>query len=127
MAVGRKPLGACGTGRRVASFRPCEEAMPVYRLIPAADAADSNWDRAINQGEVVVRANSTGEARALAALAEAQAAGAAVASTQVSASALMDDKLYTVREEPPGQWPEGADGVLEAKWRFTRGYVPADD
>jgi hypothetical protein len=101
--------------------------MPAYRLVPVAGDHDPNWDRAINQGEVVVRAHSSGEARAVAALAEAAAAGAVVPSTQVSASAFMDDKLYTVRDEPPGRWSDGPAGILEARWRFPSGYVPSDD
>ena len=43
--------------------------MPIYRLLPSAPPDDPNWDRALNQGEVVVRAASSGAARAMAALA----------------------------------------------------------
>ena len=34
--------------------------MPVYRLVPIAAADDPNWDRAVNHGEIVVRAASSG-------------------------------------------------------------------
>jgi hypothetical protein len=45
--------------------------MTIYRLVPSAPADDPNWGLAINHGEVVVRAHTTGEARAIAALEEA--------------------------------------------------------
>jgi|SRR5690606_28086568 len=104
--------------------------MPVYRLVPIADADDPNWDRAINQGEIVVRAASSGEARAIAALAEAEAATGAppLATTQVRASALMDEKLYAVRDAPFDAWPgDGPPQVLAGSFHFPDDYVPIVD
>jgi hypothetical protein len=104
--------------------------MSVYRLIPAAAPDDPNWDRAFDQGEVVVRAGSAGEARAIAAIAEAAAAlgREPELTTQVGHSALMDDKLYAVREEDIGQYPaEGPSEVLSAAFRFPTGYTMHDD
>lgn len=104
--------------------------MPLYRLVPIAAPDDSNWDRAINQGEVVVRARSSGEARAIAAIAEAAAATGTTPelTTQVTASALLDEKLYAVREEGAGTYPiEGPDEVLSASFHFPRGYSMHDD
>src|SRR5690606_5831772 len=116
-------------GRRIRS--PTRRSiMPLYRLVPIAAPDDPNWDRALNQGEVVVRARSSGEARAIAALAEAEAAAGepALATTQVRASAFMDDKLYAVRDEPNGQWPEeGEPGVVDAAFAFPPDYVAMDD
>jgi len=34
------------------------ESLALYRLVPTARPDDSNWDRAPNRGEVVVRARS---------------------------------------------------------------------
>ncbi len=104
--------------------------MPLYRLRPTARPGDTNWDRAINQGEIVVRARSSGEARALAALEEAEAAAGApaAATTQVRASAFMDEKLYTVEDEPAGRWPaEGPAGVVDGMFDIPRSYVPIGD
>jgi hypothetical protein len=104
--------------------------MSIYRLVPIAAPGDPNWDRALNQGEVVVRAGSAGEARAVAAIAEAAAAVGREPelTTQVGHSALMDDKLYAVREEEIGQYPaEGPPEVLSAAFRFPEGYTMHDD
>lgn len=104
--------------------------MPIYRLIPAAAPDDSNWDRAINQGEVVVRASAPGEARAVAAIAEAAAATGRPPelTTQVTASALLDEKLYAVREEEIGQYPaHGPNEVLSADFHFPDGYIVHED
>ena len=104
--------------------------MPLYRLVPIAAPDDTNWDRALNQGEVVVRARSSGEARAIAALEEAEAAAGepALATTQVRASAFMDDKLYGVEDETGGAWPaDGEPGVVDGAFTFPPDYVPADD
>jgi hypothetical protein len=66
----------------------------IYRLIPGAPLDDHNWRRAAHQGELVVRARSSGEARAIAARAEARAAGVRQPSTgQVLASAVADPVL----------------------------------
>jgi hypothetical protein len=100
--------------------------MPIYRLLPSAPPDDPNWDRALNQGEVVVRAASSGEARAMAALEEARAAVGAIpnSTTQVRASAFRDEKLYTVREDDSGEFPAaGPVQVLRANFRFPEDYV----
>ena len=104
--------------------------MPVYRLVPVADADDPNWDRAVNHGEIVVRAASSGEARAIAALAEAEAAAGTppLATTQVRASAFMDEKLYAVRDAPFDAWPaEGPPEVLAGSFQIPDDYVPIVD
>jgi hypothetical protein len=98
----------------------------VYRLVPTAGPGDGNWGRAANQGEVVVRARSSGEARALAARAEARAAGApAMTTTQVMASAFYDPVLYGARLDGSGAFPpEGPPGVLaSANLRIPADYL----
>jgi len=87
----------------------------IYKLVPSARPDDQNWDRAINQGEVVVRAVSSGDARIVAAYAEAAALSLKApveATTRVSASAFRDSKLYTVVDDTSGEFP--ADGPREA-------------
>lgn len=104
--------------------------MPVYRLVPIAAPDDPNWDRALNQGEVVVRASSSGEARAIAALEEARAAIGKMpqSTTQVRASALRDEKLYAVRDDHSGEFPAaGPVQVLRAHFSFPPGYVTQQD
>lgn len=78
--------------------------MPIYRLVPAAPINDPNWSRALNHGQVIVRAHSTGEARAIAALEEASIryGGVPPTTTQVVASAFRDEKLYTVIPDTTG-------------------------
>jgi len=101
--------------------------MTVYRLIPTADPDDPNWDRAINHGEVVVLAQSTGEARAVAALAEAVwfSEGVPRATTQVTASAFMDERLYTVVEDDTGTFPDtGPVRVLVGNFSMPEDFVP---
>lgn len=74
--------------------------MHVYRLVPIAPPDDPNWDRAINRGEIVVLARSSGEARAIAAIADSDTDnGIAKITTQVAASAVLDSKLYGLRHE----------------------------
>ena len=101
--------------------------MAIYRLVPAAPPDDPGWELSLNQGEVVVRARSSGEARALAALAEASHRTNAVplSTTQVIASAFRDEKLYTVHEDVSGVYPEaGPDDVLSADFHFPADFVP---
>ena len=96
----------------------------IYRLVPIAAPDDPNWDRATNQGEVVVRALSSGDARAVAAYGEAQAINLreARATTGVIASAFRDAKLYTVHLDTSGEFAdEGPRRVLRATFE-----VPAD-
>ena len=85
----------------------------IFRLEPAADAGDPNWDRAPNQGVVIVRADSPADARIVASEAEADflesdAKPGDGVSTRF-ASAFRDDKLYSVEEDSSGQWPAQGD------------------
>ena len=100
--------------------------MTIYRLVPSAEPDDPRWQRANFQGEVVVRAHSSGEARAIAALEEASVALGTVpmSTTQVTASAFRDEKLYTVREDHSGQYAdEGPVRVLRADFEFPLGFL----
>jgi hypothetical protein len=81
------------------------ERLAIYRLVPIARPDDPNWDRAPNRGEVVVRARSSGDARVVAAQAETEAGKQGLFTTEVTASAFLDEKLYTVRDEPEGRYP----------------------
>jgi hypothetical protein len=95
-------------------------ATRVYRLVPIAPPDDTGWGGALYQGEIVVRARSSGEARALAARAEAAAAGEARTTTQVVASALREPRLYAVRRDGSGQFPDaGEPGVLRGTFSFS--------
>jgi len=73
--------------------------MGIYRLRPIARPDDQNWDHATNQGDVVVRARSSGDARVVASEAEAIASGITdlKATTKLIASAFRDPKLYSVQ------------------------------
>lgn len=97
----------------------------IYRLIPGAPAVDHNWRRAAPQGEIVVRARSSGEARALAAEAEARAAGVRQPTTgQVLASAFEDPVLYFTRLDDRGVFPnEGPIGVVSGSLSAPTGWV----
>lgn len=102
----------------------------VYRLEPVAPAADPNWDLATNQGVVIVRALSAGDARAIAAHAEAAATGGTLkpGATQIEASALWDPALYHVALHGGDDYPqEGPREVLAAEFTPPEGYVPARD
>lgn len=76
--------------------------MEIYRLYPRAEALASNWDIAANHGVVVVRAKTSGDARLVAAEAEARAAEPGRHENDdvfsVRASAFTDDKLYGVQK-----------------------------
>jgi hypothetical protein len=90
------------------------ERLSLYRLIPIAGPDDTNWDRAPNRGEVVVRARSSGDARVVAAQAETEDGRAGIFTTAVSASAFLDEKLYAVRDEASGRYPiDGPREVVE--------------
>jgi hypothetical protein len=85
----------------------------IFRLVPAAEPYDLNWDRAANHGIVVVRAASPADARIVASEAEADflesdAKPGDGVSTRF-ASAFRDDKLYSVEEDSSGQWPAQGD------------------
>jgi hypothetical protein len=102
----------------------------IYRLVPVAPTDDPNWDLATNQGEVVVRALSSGDARIVAAHAEAAAIihRPPLATTQIFASAFRDEKLYHVVEDTSGEFPaDGPRTVLRANFHVPEGYVPAAD
>jgi len=93
--------------------------MGIYRLVPIARPDDSNWDRTTDQGEVIVRARSSGDARVVASEGEARAAGKdpAVETTQLLASAFRDPHLYAVRLVSDTRYPaEGPREVLEASF-----------
>lgn len=101
--------------------------MTIYRLMPTASPEDPAWDLSLNQGEVVVRAQSSGEARAIAALAEAslRTESDRLQTTQEVASAFRDEKLYTVHEDDSGAFPEaGPNGVLSANFHFPVDFLP---
>ena len=102
----------------------------VYRLVPVAHPDDPNWKRAVSQGEVVVRARSSGDARVVASHAEAAAITLREpqSTTQVEASALRDPKLYHVVQDDSGRYPaEGPRGVLEAMFQVPDDYILSSD
>lgn len=104
--------------------------MPIYRLVPAALPADPTWDRAPNHGEVLVRASSSGEARAIAAMEEAIAAGSRTlhSTTQVTASAFRDPLLYSVIEDESGAFPSiGPVRVVRGNFTFAKPMVGHED
>lgn len=87
--------------------------MNIYRLIPYRSGP--HWGLQENRGEAIVRARSTGEARAIAALAEAEAvAPAGKARVYAARSAFLDPVLYTVRLHGDGDFgQDGEAGVLD--------------
>jgi hypothetical protein len=100
--------------------------MTIYRLLPSAPADDPGWDLALNHGEVVVHAHSSGEARAIAALEEAsiRAHGVPPTTTQVVASAFRNEKLYTVVEDDSGVFDDsGPVRVLRGEFLFPVDYA----
>lgn len=104
--------------------------MPIYRLVPVARPEDPSWDRAPSHGEVFVRASSSGEARAIAAMEEAVAAGARPlhSTTQVIASAFRDPLLYTVIEDESGGFPAvGPARVVKGSFSFAKHVTEHDD
>lgn len=98
------------------------EQLKLYRLIPVAAATDTNWDLAPNQGEVVVRARSSGDARVVAAEAELDYleidALPGDGNSTTSSSAFRNEKLYTVVDEADPAYPlEGPREVVAGKVR----------
>jgi hypothetical protein len=96
--------------------------MHIYRLIPIAEPGDPHWQLSPYQGEVVVRAKSSGDARQVAVEIEADflntdaKPGEGVSTT--NASAFRNEKLYTVIEDLSGRYPvEGERQVLEGTIR----------
>jgi hypothetical protein len=93
------------------------DQLKLYRLVPLAASGDLNWDLAPNQGEVVVRARSSGDARVVAAEAELDFlevdALPGEGNSTTSASAFRSEKLYTVVDETDPSYPlEGPRGVV---------------
>jgi hypothetical protein len=78
------------------------EILNLYRLVPTAEADDPRWENSPFQGEVVVAARSTGDARLVAASGELDYmeidAKPAEDVTTAMASAFRSEKLYTVIE-----------------------------
>lgn len=82
----------------------------IYKLSPIAAAWDPNWDVAVNQGEVIVRADSPADARIVASDAEpdfldCNAMPGEGTSTR-SASAFRNEKLYSVTEMNADMFPQ---------------------
>lgn len=78
------------------------ETLHLYRLVPTASADDPRWQNSPYQGEVIVAARTSGDARIVAAgreldFMEIDSAPADDVTT-INASAFRDDKLYTVIE-----------------------------
>lgn len=81
------------------------EVLHLYRLVPTASSDDPRWDNSPYQGEVLVAARTTGDARIVAAgreldFMEIDSAPADDVTT-INASAFRDDKLYTVIQIEP--------------------------
>jgi hypothetical protein len=107
------------------------DEMRIYRLVPVAAPDDPNWGRAFNHGELMVRAPSSGEARAIAAFAEARARGAEdppKVTTEVRASAFLDEKLYGLVEVMDGPMErDGPPGVIAGSFDFPPDLLPDHD
>jgi hypothetical protein len=86
----------------------------IYRLWPIARPYDQNWDHATNQGEAIVRAHSSGDARVVASEAEAMASGIdhPKATTKLLASAFRDPKLYAVQRIYDAPFPGAGPRML---------------
>lgn len=98
------------------------DQLKLYRLVPIAAATDTNWDIAPDQGVVVVRARSSGDARVVAAEAELDYleidALPGDGNSTTSASAFRNEKLYTVIDETdPSYTVEGPRGVVAGNIR----------
>lgn len=101
------------------------EQLKLFRLVPVAAATDTNWDLAPNQGEVVVRARSSGDARVVAAEAELDYleidALPGDGNSTTSSSAFRNEKLYTVVDETGPAYP------LEGPRELVAGNVRVDN
>nr|WP_257316700.1 hypothetical protein [Shinella pollutisoli] len=91
-------------------------------MVPIAAPGDTNWDLAPNQGEVVVRARSSGDARVVAAEAELDFteidALPGDGNSTTSDSAFRNERLYTVVDETDPAYPaEGPRGVVAGSIR----------
>ena len=95
-----------------------QEELKIYRLVPIASPDDPQWQNSPSQGEVVVRARTTGDARIVASEAELDftdidALPAEGNSTDM-ASAFRSEKLYTVILDESGRFSaEGQRAVLD--------------
>lgn len=91
------------------------EPLKIYRLVPTAPLNDPQWMDRPPQGEVYVRARTTGDARLVACLAEVDFTDVdalpAEGNSTDTASAFRSEKLYTVIEDESGRYP--ADGPRE--------------
>lgn len=87
----------------------------VYKLLPVRPGA--HWGLVPDRGEVVVRARSSGEARAIAARAEAEVvAKERQTAGRVSASAFPNPALYTVRLESKSEFPANGEPAVLTAW-----------
>ncbi|MCO4315680.1 hypothetical protein M8997_000675 [Phyllobacterium sp. 21LDTY02-6] len=84
-----------------------EASLRIYRLLPVTTESDPNWNSAGTQGEVIVRAESPDDARALAAeLASSHHKGG-------SRQDFLDNELYNVIEDTSLRYPaEGKRGMV---------------
>ncbi|MCF3642351.1 hypothetical protein LXM94_20480 [Rhizobium sp. TRM95111] len=94
----------------------------IYRLIPTAATDDPNWGNAPNQGEVVVRALTPGDARVVAAAAELDFteidALPADGNSTTSDSAFRNERLYSVvQDDACGHALHGPRAVLDGTVR----------
>lgn len=96
--------------------------MQIFRLIPHRPGA--HWALARNHGEIVVRAQTSGEARTVAAQSEAEAARArGEMRAETAASAFRNPHLYSVRRDTSGRFPaEGAPRVLAGSFGRERAH-----
>ena len=93
--------------------------LKIFRLVPTAAADDPRWQGATSQGEVLVCARTSGDARIVAAaneldFMEIDSAPAGDVTT-THASMFRDDKLYTVIQEGDGRGLQR--GVIEGNIR----------
>ena len=90
-----------------------EPRLAVYRLIPTAARNDRRFARDAFHGEIVVRAYSPSDARAVASEAEA----ACLEEGQAAESPFLDEALYTVIEVPGvGFLRSGKRGVVTGRF-----------
>ena len=96
----RRHDAAAAAGTEGESRHP--EKLNLYRLVLTAEADDPRWENSPYQGEVIVAARSTGDARIVAAASELDYmeidAKPAEDVTTSMASAFRSEKLYTVIE-----------------------------
>ncbi|MGE6739426.1 hypothetical protein ACQKGC_04025 [Allorhizobium pseudoryzae] len=100
-----------------------DEQLKIYRLVPSAPLDDPQWMDRLPQGEIVVRARTSGDARVVASEAELDfteidALPAEGNSTEM-ASAFRSEKLYTVIEDVTGRFSgEGPRQVVDGTVRI---------